>query len=436
MALLKSKVAIKEGRPHMKVNLKTTNEAENAAETPICHQRGQRTVNGIIGNTRRGIVIDKTLDPDSNNPVANKPVSTALAALAGQLEKGQVVFLDQLPESGEPHKIYVLTATNQRYWWDGSAFVKIVPTDIKDSATIKHTLTENKISLDLDETIKGKIDAALQKPAGLTKTKLVGVGASGQENIEIGDNLTLANGKLAAAGGSVSPTLNLLDFKTGEIRTSITEEEYNNLKNGLYNSVDYFTESEYEAYLPSKLFSIYNDEDKSLFCSFSSVKITGTPETGISSTNIIYQLNIGQKDTSGNYPITIEKETEIPFGSGSGSDSTLNLVNMDDRTIRTSITETEKENIKKGTYNSVFYYDPTIGNERAALTAFYPKQIVYYAGSLDFSGYQFSSDRSSITGAIVYSLNIGEKNADGTYPITIDRFSSAPFAAIKITFED
>lgn len=113
----------------MKVNLKTPNEAENAAATPICHQRGQMTVNGIIGNTRRGIVVDKTLDPDSNNPVANKPVSTALATLAG------------------------------------------------------------------------KIDAALQKPTGLTKTKLVGVGTSGQENIEIGDNLTLANGKLSAMGG-------------------------------------------------------------------------------------------------------------------------------------------------------------------------------------------------------------------------------------------
>lgn len=60
---------------------------------------------------------------------------------------------------------------------------------------------DNKISLDLDETIKGKIDAALQKPAGLTKTELVGVGTNGQENIEIGDNLTLANGKLSATGG-------------------------------------------------------------------------------------------------------------------------------------------------------------------------------------------------------------------------------------------
>ena len=239
----------------MKVNLKTTND-ENAAATSTCHQRGQRTVNGIIGNTRRGIIVDKTLDPDSNNPVANKPVSTALAALAG------------------------------------------------------------------------KIDAALQKPTGLTKTKLVGVGASGQENIEIGDNLTLTNGKLAAAGGSVSPTLNLIDLNTEEIRTTITEEEYNNLKNGLYNSVNYYTETPEETYLQSKILSAYNDSDKSLYCAFSSIKITATSETDISLTNIIYELNVGQKDTSGNYPITIQKMIEIPFGSGSGSGSSGGLTKI------------------------------------------------------------------------------------------------------------
>ena len=44
------------------------------------------------------------------------------------------------------------------------------------------------------------LNNSLQKPTGLTKTKLVGVGVNGQENIEIGDNLTLANGKLAAMG--------------------------------------------------------------------------------------------------------------------------------------------------------------------------------------------------------------------------------------------
>lgn len=162
-------------------------------------------------------------------------------------------------------------------------------TAIKDSATIKHTLVDNKISLDLDETIKGKIDAA---------------------------------------GGSVSPTLNLIDLNSGEIRTSITEEEYNNLKNGLYNSVNYYTETPEEIYLQSKLASNYDNSAKSLYCVFSSIKITATSETDISSTNIVYGLNIGQKDTSGNYPITIEELIEIPFGSSGGGASSLNIVQI------------------------------------------------------------------------------------------------------------
>lgn len=49
--------------------------------------------------------------------------------------------------------------------------------------------------------IGGTPENVLVVPTGLTKTELVGVGANGQENIEIGDNLTLANGKLSAIGG-------------------------------------------------------------------------------------------------------------------------------------------------------------------------------------------------------------------------------------------
>lgn len=78
--------------------------------------RGQMTINGVIGSARYGVRVDDNLNPNSTNPISNKAVTAALAALADQLAKGQVVFLDQLPESGEPHKVYVLTATNQRYW--------------------------------------------------------------------------------------------------------------------------------------------------------------------------------------------------------------------------------------------------------------------------------------------------------------------------------
>ena len=78
--------------------------------------RGQITINGIIGNTRYGIQVDDNLNPVSTNPISNKAVTAALAALAEQLARGQLVFIDQLPEEGEPQKIYVLTTTNQRYW--------------------------------------------------------------------------------------------------------------------------------------------------------------------------------------------------------------------------------------------------------------------------------------------------------------------------------
>lgn len=151
----------------MKLNLKSTIAA------PAGNKSCQKALNGIIGNTKRGIVIDKTLDPDSNNPVANKPVSTALAALAG------------------------------------------------------------------------KIDAALQRPTGLTKTKLVGVGAQGQENIEIGDNLTLANGKLfATGGGGGSSDINYLNASftdeenfTGTFTGSINPNKINIIKATLYEYI-------------------------------------------------------------------------------------------------------------------------------------------------------------------------------------------------------
>ena len=60
----------------------------------------------------------------------------------------------------------------------------------------KFTLTQTATE------VQNRLENSWQKPTGWTKTKLVGVGVSGQENIEIGENLTLANGKLSATGGS------------------------------------------------------------------------------------------------------------------------------------------------------------------------------------------------------------------------------------------
>ena len=75
-----------------------------------------------------------------------------------------------------------------------------------DSSTITHHFYDqtHKVGFQIANETNVKIQNSLQKPAGLTKTKLVGVGTNGQENIEIGDNLTLANGKLSATGGGSS----------------------------------------------------------------------------------------------------------------------------------------------------------------------------------------------------------------------------------------
>lgn len=72
--------------------------------------------------------------------------------------------------------------------------------------------------------VKEKANNSLQKPAGLTKTELVGVGTNGQENIEIGDNLTLANGKLSATGGGsggIKICIVTIDTTNGRYTTNI-----------------------------------------------------------------------------------------------------------------------------------------------------------------------------------------------------------------------
>lgn len=93
-----------------------------------------------------------------------------------------------------------------------NVYPKVIGESRKDafanSSTITHHFYDktHKVGFQIANETNIKIQNSLQKPSGLTKTELVGVGTNGQENIEIGDNLTLANGKLSAATGSKSPT--------------------------------------------------------------------------------------------------------------------------------------------------------------------------------------------------------------------------------------
>lgn len=140
-----------------------------------------------------------------------------------------------------------------------------------------------------------------------------GINLSGFEYDEETKTLKASGG----SGASVSPCLNLLDTETEGIRTSITEEEKNNLDKGLYNSVLYFDESAgplgfISTFFPEPLadtdFSIFN-----LTADEATQKITITGSS-------IYHIEVFDKNEDGTYPISIQKmeELEATFGGGGG----------------------------------------------------------------------------------------------------------------------
>ena len=140
-----------------------------------------------------------------------------------------------------------------------------------------------------------------------------GINLSGFEYDEATKTLKASGG----GGASVSPCLNLLDPETQGIRTSITEEEKNNLDKGLYNSVLYFDESAeplgfISTFFPEPLaeteFSIFN-----LTADEATQKITITGSS-------IYHIEVFDKNEDGTYPISIQKieELEASFGGGGG----------------------------------------------------------------------------------------------------------------------
>lgn len=147
-----------------------------------------------------------------------------------------------------------------------------------------------------------------------------GINLSGFEYDEATNTLKASGG----GGASVSPCLNLLDPETEGIRTSITEEEKNNLDKGLYNSVLYFDESAgpfafASMALPEPLttqlgtnpsFSIFN---LTIDTNTNKITITGSS---------MYDINVDfHKNEEGNYPISIRKTEEATFGGGGSADA-------------------------------------------------------------------------------------------------------------------
>ena len=123
---------------------------------------------------------------------------------------------------------------------------------------------------------------------------------------------------------------------------------------------------------------------------------------------------------------------EVGGGGGKSVPPTLNLLDLSsgDPTVRTSITEEEKQNIEKGLYNSVFYIDASLG-ESAIYSIYFPEKATSSTGDFIFSIYNIEATEGEarIKSSRVYSLGIGEKNPDETYPITIRSLIEIPFGS-------
>ena len=129
-----------------------------------------------------------------------------------------------------------------------------------------------------------------------------------------------------------------------------------------------------------------------------------------------------------------DEVTKTLKASGGGVASVspcLNLLDTETQGIRTSITEEELLNIEDGLYNSVLYFDESDGQFAFASMAFPEPLTTQVMDIPSFSIFNLAVDTNTnkitITGSSMYGIAIGDKNADGNYPISIQKMEEATF---------
>lgn len=107
-------------------------------------------------------------------------------------------------------------------------------------------------------------------------------------------------------------------------------------------------------------------------------------------------------------------------GGGESVSPTLNLIDLEDGTVRTTITEQEKLNLDKGLYNQVYYLRSNKGLDEFSL--YMPSRLFSLFVDNYFFSIMIAADENNpvVNNLEFYTLTIGEKNASGEYPITIE----------------
>ena len=247
-----------------------------------------------------GIKIINSFDLNSPLPLDSRAIANNISEMNELITKNFVVA-GQMCYNKADNKLYILKTneSNVLTWYEIADSVdidnvnKVLPTDI--------AVKNNKLGLEHNNT-------------WLTNQNAINLGA----NLEYDATTKTLNAKGGGGGESVSPTLSLIDLNTFELRTTITEQEKINLTQGLYNQVIYSESKDgnvYELYSPSKVIVI--SDSNIFFAMFDGY--TGSGENYSVTTMSFYQIIIGTKNVSGEYPITINKGFSLGLGSGGGS---------------------------------------------------------------------------------------------------------------------
>ena len=142
-----------------------------------------------------------------------------------------------------------------------------------------------------------------------------------------------------SGGESVSPTLFLNDVLSGDVRTTITEQEKSNLEKGLYNQVVYSKfQSPNDLYLIYSISKLFDEGGGYQFMMLDNIVEKDEQKyfTGASLNTLI----IGEKNTSGEYPITIEDAGTFILGKPTDYKS-INLFGNHSILVPNASTDTE-----------------------------------------------------------------------------------------------
>lgn len=109
---------------------------------------------------------------------------------------------------------------------------------------------------------------------------------------------------------------------------------------------------------------------------------------------------------------------DLATGGSESVSPTLNLMDLGEGTVRTTITEQEKLNLEKGLYNQVNYFRSNQGLD--GFSVYMPSKLFSIYGSYLFCVMIAVDENNPVVNNLdFYRLQVGEKNADGEYPITI-----------------